>query len=424
MAIIKPFKGYLYNTESIKDISSVLAPPYDVISPEMQTELYSKSDYNMVRLILGKDEDGPDSRYKKAKAILDDFIKRDILTRDKEPCIYVYDQEYEAPEGRKNRTGFIGLMKLEDPNDSKVLPHEHTFSNPKKDRLKLIKSVRANLSLIFTIFDDEGEKVIGVLDKVSSGKPLYDVDYEGVRQRLWRISDVNVISKIQETMKGKQVFIADGHHRYETALAYRDYAAQKTKRSGEQPHDYAMMYFAPLIKTRLTILATHRVIKDAGGLSSTEMLGRLSQCFDIEKIKSLKDLTFARANRSDVFSCGIVTGKKDYYILRLKDSKDVDNIISVDKSKEWKRLDVTVLHHLILEHILKIKEKDGNIAYTRDAKWAVSKVDSGQYACCFLLDPTGLHEVRQIASKGEKMPHKSTFFYPKLLSGIVINKFD
>lgn len=409
-------------------MAGVLAPPYDVISPAMQDELYEKSEYNVVRLILGKDEPGDNgakNKYKRAKSYFDKYIKDGVLIRDDTPSIYVYVQEYKTPTGKKNRTGFIALMRLEDPEKSKVLPHERTFKNPKKDRLKLMRCVEANLSSIFTIFADDGNKVTAILEGEAEREPVFDVNYDGVRQRLWRVSDSQKISDVKNAMKNKQVFIADGHHRYETALAYRNEKRAKAKTtSGEEPHDYVMMYFASLDEARLTILPTHRVIKDIGPLTREEIIKRAGRYFEIRDYKNLKDLNAAQAGLSSRFGCGMYCGGSTYYLLELKEAADTDKIIRVDKSTEWKKLDVTLLHRFILKHILKIKENEGNIVYLRDVEAAVEKVKDGSHKLAFLLNPTKLEQVKQIAQTGEKMPHKSTYFYPKLLSGVVINKFD
>lgn len=428
MACIKPFRGYIYNTEEVKDIAKVLAPPYDVISPGIQDALYKRDEFNVVRLILGKEDPGDNSaenKYKRAKTYLEGLIKKEILIRDELPCIYVYDQEYVTPAGKKNRIGFIALMKLEDPKDSKVLAHERTFMHPKRDRLRLIRQVRANLSCIFSIFVDDKNKITHTLEKETKSKPIFDVYYEDVRQRLWRISDSKVISDIKEAMKEKQIFIADGHHRYETALAFRNEMRLKAKEDlKELPYDYVMMYFASLDEAKLTILATHRVIKDVGSLTKKDIISLVQKYFKIKEFKGLKDMNAAQESSSARFSCGMYCGDGFFYLLELKDTSIAEKIIKMAKPVEWKRLDVTLLHQLILKQIFKVREKDDNIIYLRDAESAVERVKSGECKLACFLKPTKLEQVKHIAEIGERMPHKSTYFYPKLLSGIVINKFD
>jgi len=428
MADIKPFRGYIYNTEKIKDIAKVLAPPYDVISPKMQDFLYKKSDFNVVRLILAKEESEKgkfENKYKRAKSFFEEFTRRNILVKDSLPSIYAYNQEYSVQGKKKNRTGFIALIKLQDPEKSKVLPHEHTFEGPKKDRLMLMREVKANLSPIFSIFADGRGSIVSILKKETKKSPIFDVYYEDIRQRLWRISDPILISDIKKAMKGKQIFIADGHHRYETALAFRQEMREGSQtKQGEQPYDYVMMYFAGMDEAKLTILATHRVIKDTGGLRKENIKDLLAKHFKIKEFRNFSEMYRAQENSKKQFILGMYAGGDAYFLLELKDALDADKMIKTDKSMEWRRLDVTLLHHFVLRHILKIKEKGDNIIYLREPELAVEKVKNNGYKVAFFLKPTRLKQVKKIAQIGEKMPHKSTYFYPKLLSGAVINKFD
>jgi len=427
MADIKAFKGYIYNKEKVEDISQVLAPPYDVISSEMQDDLYRKNEFNVVRLILGKEEkndNGSKNRYKRAKAFFEDAVKKDILVRDERDSIYIYEQEYSIPGGKKKRIGFISLMKIEDPETSKVLPHERTFSNPKKDRLRLIKEVKANLSPIFSIFEDEDDAVTDILEKESKKPPIFDVLYDDIKQRLWRISDSKDIEKIRKAMNDKQIFIADGHHRYEVALNFRNKMRAKTKtNTNDALYNYVMMYFASLNETRLTILATHRAIKDIGGLSKDDILKYIGKHFKITKFANFDDMISKLEVSKKPFACGMYDGA-NYVLLELEDIAGVEQIIREKKPAEWKRLDVTILHRFILKRILKVKDNHDNITYLRDAGSAVDRVKNGDYKLAFFLNPTKLDQVKGIARMGEKMPHKSTYFYPKLLSGVVINKLE
>lgn len=427
MADIKPFRGYIYNTEKIKDIAKILAPPYDVISPKMQDSLYKRSDFNVVRLILAKEESGKgkfENKYKKAKSFFEEFIRENILVRDSLPSIYMYDQEYSVQGKKKNRTGFIALIKLQDPEKSKVLPHEHTFEGPKKDRLMLMREAKANSSSIFSIFADDRGSITSILQKEIKRSPIFDVYYEDIRQRLWRISDPKLISDIKAAMKGKQIFIADGHHRYETALTFRQEMRKGSQEQGERPFDYVMMYFASMDEAKLTILATHRVIKDTGGLRKENIKNLLAKHFVIKEFKNFNEMCRAQENSKKQFIFGMYAGGDTYFLLELKDISDTDKMIKTDKSMEWRRLDVTLLHYFILQHILKIKEKKDNIIYLRESELAVEKIKNSGYELAFFLKPTKLEQVKKIAQIGEKMPYKSTYFYPKLLSGTVINKFD
>jgi len=427
MPEINPFLGYIYNTKKIKDISKVLAPPYDVISSEIQDSLYKRSEFNIIRLILGKDKTGDNktnNRYKRAKAFLDEIIAKDILTKDKKPSLYLYGQEYTGAGEKRQRLGFISLMKLEDRKNSSILPHERTFAKPRKDRSKLIHNINANDSPIFSIFEDRKNVVTDILDRESKKKPVFDVNFEGVRERLWRVSDSKIISRIAAELKNKQVFIADGHHRYEVALNYRDEMRKRHKKiPAVAPYDYIMMYFVGLDDSRLTILPTHRVVKNIGNLKNEVILSLLEEYFDIKKFKDFNNMYLVQKNQGGKFTFGMYCGN-GFYLLKLKDTANLSDLIKGEMSNEWKALDVTVLHKLLLERVLKVKDKEGNIAYYRSASDAIEKVKNDGYKLALFLNPTRLEEVKDIALKGEKMPHKSTYFYPKLLTGVVINKFN
>ncbi|MDD5449559.1 MAG: DUF1015 domain-containing protein [Candidatus Omnitrophica bacterium] len=428
MPRIQPLKGILYNPKKT-DISNVVAPPYDVISPEMQDVLYRKSDYNIVRLILGKEEPGDSdkkNKYTRARQYMHAWLERGILEEDKTEAIYVYSQEYSYGGRKKTSVGFLARMEIEDPRKSKVLPHEYTFLKPKQDRLNLIRQVRANLSPIFTLFSyDEG--IGAILKSCLKAKPDLETEQDGVRHKLWRLSDKNAIGKIQEFMLDKEIYIADGHHRYEVAVSYRDEMHIKEDPDSIQPYDYVMMYFSPLDEEGLTILSTHRLVKNIY-MDTDEFLKRLDTYFYVKKCASLKELFKEMgAVKNNEYAFGIYPKGKPFYFLKLKDEAILDEVIKEDKSREWKRLDVSILHGVIFDHILNLRKKiqdEDNIIYTRDADYAKEEMDKGKYEAAFFLNPTKVKQVRDIARIGDRMPHKSTYFYPKLLSGLVINKIS
>lgn len=247
MADVKPFKGILYNRKKV-DVSRVVTPPYDVISDDMQARFYRNDPYNIIRLILGKEHKGDtkkNNKYTRAKSFFHKWLKSNILTRDPRPSIYVYLQEYLDSGEKKTRVGFISLMRIEDPKKSGVLPHEYTLRKPKEDRLKLIASVRANLCPIFSLFQDQ-DNIINKIIKpfIKSKEPLFEIDLNGVVHKLWRVDDIKIISKIRSGMRNKKIFIADGHHRYEVSLLYRNLTREKSNvKKSAQNADYVMMYF-------------------------------------------------------------------------------------------------------------------------------------------------------------------------------------
>ncbi|MGB2630070.1 MAG: DUF1015 domain-containing protein, partial [Candidatus Omnitrophota bacterium] len=268
MAEVRPFKGLSYDTGKVGgDYASVVAPPYDVISDKMRDELYEKNAYNIIRLILGKSIEGDNdkhNKYTRAGQLVAEWQDQNILLKDKSESFYVYTQEYEYDGKVYNRIGFFGLMKIEDPGERSVIPHEYTLAKPKEDRMNLIKQVKGNLSPIFVLFEDNGAAVSDIIKKeISSSKPLIDIEVNGETHKIWRVSDPEAIKNISSQMKGKKVYIADGHHRYEVAMVYRNMQREKPDYDGSA--DYVLMYFTDMTgnaaDNSLTVVATHRAIK-------------------------------------------------------------------------------------------------------------------------------------------------------------------
>ena len=426
MAEIRPFKGILYDEKKI-DIRRVVAPPYDVISPSMQNRFYQMEKHNIVRLVLGKEIKGDTSRsnkYTRAALSLNAWLGNKILTKDKKPAIYIYVQEYIHAGKKRTRIGFIALMKIEDPKKSGILPHEYTLAKPKEDRLNLIKEARANLSPIFTLFHDSENKVNKILKGfIKSKNPFSIVEAEGVIHKLWRVENVAAIKKICLLMLKKKIFIADGHHRYEVALTYRD-KMRKEKAGFKKSMDYVMMYFSSLSERgSLTVLSTHRVVNIIEHFNEKNILAGLGKYFDITRPGTLEDcmrcLEKSPRNKH-VFGARMGRG---YLLLTLKDTCSVDMLIDSAKTHSLKKLDVTILHDLIIDKILCVKNPESSIKYIRSERDAASVVDRGDYRIAFFLRPTSVVDMKRIAEGGEMMPQKSTYFYPKLLTGLVINKF-
>jgi len=428
MASIIPFKGLIYDREKVGgDPSSVMAPPYDVISPKEQDALYAKNPDNIIRIILGKDEEGDgaeNNKYTRAAGYLRKWQEEGILKRDTEDAFYVYLQDYTA-EGRKfTRLGFFGLLKIEDDDDDPVVPHEHTLARPKEDRMNLIKETRANLSSIFTVFSDEGGRITSILkDAAASTEPLLDMMIDDVRHVLWRLADKNAVQEVQSLMKDKEVYIADGHHRYAVAKAYRDF--RKAEEGYDGSADHVLMYFTDLeVSDNLTVFATHRVVKEMSLSGDSEIKNKLSGYFQVDEMDSLThlmDKLHTNGESSHVF--GYYGGDK-YVALKLKDESSLTDIVKDDKSEEWKKLDVSILHSGIFRSLLSVKDGEGNLTYVHTAEEAERLVKDKSHSAAFFLNPTKVTEMTAVAGRGDMMPQKSTYFYPKLLTGLVINKFD
>jgi len=460
---IRPFKAVVYNSKKIKDMSKVVAPPYDIIPPDMQDKLYRMHENNVVRLILGKVRDSDteaDNRYTRAASDFNSWLKADILIEDNSPAIYIYTQTYTYDGKKIERVGFISLMEL-DLENKKVLPHEKTLKAPKEDRLRLIREIEANLSPIFMLYEDAKHTVNKILKSYAKKtRPFIDVNIDSVRHRVWRLIDKSAIERIEGVMGKKYIFIADGHHRYETSKNYARELIESNKprtthsvRVQDMPRTthsvrvqgmpqslidsskFFMAYFVELEEKSLLIMPTHRLIKDAHGLSEKEIIEKLSEYFKVEKLptagKLLARLGELRANhafgmylgvpRTEAAKPRLVQGGSGYYVLKLKDFNKAKTFMG-EGSTDWKSLDVSILHLFILQYVLGISDEDDNIEFVKDPGEAFKGVDKGNAKLAFFLNPTKVTQVKRIASHGEKMPRKATYFYPKPLSGLVIRK--
>lgn len=432
MAQIIPFRGLRFNRKKIKGLGLAVSPPYDVISAAQQSRLYKAHKYNVVRVILGKEKKSDDAsrnRYSRARDFFKSWIRQGVFIQDKKPSIYIYEQSYIFEGRRLRRTGFIALLKLEPPDKGVILAHEKTFCKPKEDRLKLLKSTGANLSPIFGLYPDEHFRIDKLLAVYRGAKlPLTDFKFEGIRNRLWQIDSRNFIQALTKLMRKKRIFIADGHHRYEAAYCYKKLMSKKRAVINPQASrrinaDYVMMYFCNLASGGLKILPTHRAIRDIPKAELARLPLILRRYFTISQVSSPKEL-FLRLKRPGAGQhlFGLYLKAKGFHLLKLKQKK----ILKMDSC--YNNLDVVILHNLILDKLMGIKEGKagvGNIIYTRNEQEAMRLVNNRKYDCAFFLNPPSPRQVSAIAGRSlRKMPHKSTYFYPKPLSGLVINKIS
>jgi len=417
MPSIKPFKAIIYNRKKVGRIDKVFAPPYDVISPAMQDDLYKKHENNVVRLILSKiksaDSDS-DNRYTRAAASFTDWLNSGVLVPDDKEAIYIYSQGYKYDGRYVERPGFICLMELELSGSGKVMPHENTLAAPKADRLNLMRAVKANLSPIFLLYEDDRNKIGGIMKAAMKEKPFIDIKIDGVRNRVWALTERRAVEKIARCMSAKNTFIADGHHRYETAKNYFN-------ETGLDGARYMLAYFCKLDDDSLTIFPTHRVIKDIGRLNARDAVERLKKYFEIKESRSLKGCLDAMKRLKKYHAFGMYMGGGRFYCLKLKKDDAAEPFMGKG-SRDWKSLDVSILHLFIIQNILAIRDEDDNIEFIKDEREAVDAVGRGAFKVAFLLNPTRVSQVKKVAEHGEKMPRKATFFYPKPLSGLVIRK--
>ena len=437
MVRVFPFRGIIYNKKKVKKLPGVFTPPYDIISPEEQDQFYNIHNFNYIRLILGKEfpKDGEyNNKYIRAAAFFAGWLRHKILIRDAKPAFYIYEQRFSYQRKTYSRLGFMGILRLEDMGRGKVFPHEETYPRAKLDRLQLMRSTFANLESIFSFYSDEKNRITKVLKKFMRRKPIYEAYDKGtVKHCIWRIDRKPSIAKIAKEMRDKVVFIADGHHRYEAALRFKnELKTQNTKFSEEESYNHIMMYFTALEDKGLLVLPIHRVLRNLIYFDPFRLEGELERFYEVTAYKCskrtasrvrkklMRDLEKKGAGQH-VF--GMYLGKNRYYLLTLKDEKIVEEMIEDDKPKAWKKLDVNILHFTIIDQILGIaQETEDKVMYVKDAEEAVRRVDEEDGQIAFLLNPTKLEEITAIASKLEKMPQKSTYFYPKLLSGLVLNK--
>ena len=337
MATIKPFRGIRYNQMKV-NISSVVAPPYDVISPEQQNGFYDKDPFNVIRLILGREED----RYAAAAATYDEWQKKDVLLRDLTPSIYPLVQTFKTTEGKEvQRKGFIALCRLEEFEKKIVLPHEKTLSKAKEDRFKLFKATSSNFSQVFSLYSDAGKEIDKYLDSVHSTFPVIDVQFEEVRNQLWQVLDISVIEHIAALMEPKQVLIADGHHRYETGLAYRDLMrSQNPNHTGNELYNYIMMFFTNLDDEGLVIFPTHRVVHSLQNYDGNALMATLQQHFNVQ-VYPTPQMMMDALKQFPKFAYGFVSKHSvKFFVASLKDESSLNILVADNLPAEVKNLDV------------------------------------------------------------------------------------
>ena len=430
MANLIPFRGILYNPAKTPDVSRVVAPPYDVIDAAFQKALHARHPHNIIRLELGLDEpqDGPgQNRYTRAAALLKDWMAGGVLQREREPGIYPYMIEYRSPldaAGAPPKTlkGFFSTVELEEFGTGKIYPHENTRAAAKTDRLNLLEACGANFSAIFSLFSDPKGAVIQLLDKsVNADKPRFEfTDDEGFRQRLWAITDPSVLKEIVAFMQSTPLFIADGHHRYETALNYRRARRERAGAAkGVQPYDSVLMLFASLEDPGLTVLPTHRVLTTpVPPLPDIKRL--LGETCDIEEIPSKQFLHTlrGRGQAAPVFGLAL-RGAASPLLLSVKPGHR-----PAANASERDKLDVSLLQTLVMNKLCPKESDQHALIYTKDDQEALGLVAQGKATASLLLNPTKVSEVRAVAATGERMPHKSTYFFPKPLTGLVMNVME
>jgi uncharacterized protein (DUF1015 family) len=433
MVKIAPFKGMIYNKEKIKKLDDVMSPPYDIISEPMQNELYNKNEYNFVKLILGKilpDDTDTKNRYTRAKQLFDAWQQQGVLIPSQTPAIFPYKVDYTVNKEKKQMNGFFVLLKL-DPDYKTVKAHEKTLAKPKADRLNLMRACYANLEPIQLMYMDQNDSIRKTMD-AAIDTPLIKVKgYDGFTHQLWRLDNPKAVQVILDELEKKILFIADGHHRYQTSI---NYAAEKREQTGNKdpnaPFNYIMVVLCNMFDPGLSILPTHRFIK-MPHVNFDDLVKKLERYFIVEKklitdtkkdYQKIGKKIMNEIKTEDKHNLALYT-KGMYYILTLKDEQVMD-VRASDHSKTWRTLDVSILHKLILEELLGVTEKnlEDHVKYTRVDAEAIQQVDEGKYDFSFLINATKIDQLKAIADASEHMPQKSTYFLPKMLSGLVMYK--
>ena len=434
MADIIPFRGILYNTEKAGDLSSVVAPPYDVISPEMREILYEKTPYNIVRIDFGKEHPGDNEQencYTRAAQLWKKWLRDGILIRDEKPAIYVCRETYTVGEKKRVRTGFIAAVRLEDFDSGAIRPHERTLSGPKGDRLNLLRATKVNFNPIFGLYSDPSLHIERLLSETDAAHPISDVeDEQGNHHALLRITDEDVIEAVAQKMAEQSLIIADGHHRYETALTFRnEQEARGATHEVDPPYNYVMMYLTNLEHPGLTILPAHRLLHKLPDFDEVVLLTHLKQFFEIRPASTVGELLDRMAKverKSEQNTFGLYFGHGDFLLLTLTDRAGAIALMAENTSPAWQTLDVAIIHAILIRHLLKMRpevlRKGSYISYATDALRAVKMVDRGEHQLALFLNPTKVRQVKAIAESGEVMPQKSTYFYPKLLTGLVMRE--
>lgn len=424
MADYRPFEAHYYNPSKV-NFDEVIAPPYDVISPKEQQALYDRSPYNVIRLILNKEEAGDkdrNNRYTRARDFFHHWRQNQILIREEKPCFYLYRQIFDHPESGKKlaRFALLGIVKLEPFEKGIVVAHEKTLAKPKADRRRLLEMTKTNFSPVFGLYEDEAGYLQSLLTNMSAQKPFFNAaGAEGVSHEMWRITESPVIHRIQEFLGQKNIYIADGHHRYQTAL---DYAQEMRRRERIpedilRPYDFALMALVRFEEEGLVLLPTHRTVKPFAGWDSKKLLENLKQFFRVENLK--RSDPEVRGQTPTGFDLILQDGSN--YRLTLENLDKAKSQMPAGKPEIWYSLDVNLLAHLVFHQLMGLAPEswESHLQFTHSEKEAKEWVGRGEAVCAFLLRAPEVKILKQMGEVKELMPQKSTYFYPKLASGLV-----
>lgn len=421
MAEVQAFRGFRYDLARVGELSNVIAPPYDVIDAALQDQLYGKSPYNVIRLELNKEsaaDSEADNRYTRSAGILRDWQRDGVLVQDSARSLYVYHQDFTVEGKTYTRKGVMARVRLEPFGSGRIYPHEETLSGPKADRLKLFKATGMNLSQIFGLYPDESGEVMAKLESaVGRSLPLQATDHLGVVSKVWPITDQAVHSAVASLLGPKPIFIADGHHRYETGLKYLEEKRQSGEvKTDDHPANFILMQLVSMQDPGLVILPTHRLVRGVGELKAADIQKKLGDLFSFERVaggaRETWDMIEADGTQN-AFGFGTLDGV--WQFARFKNQARMDEL-SADHSPAWRELAVAVLQRVVLD-----KAMPGQVTYVHLIKEVNDAMAAKECQVAVLVPPASMGHVEEIAGNLEKMPPKSTYFYPKLLSGLVFH---
>lgn len=437
MADIRPFRGLRYNQALVPDLSRVVCPPYDVISPQLQQELYARSDFNFVRLELGRElpEDATgNSRYTRAAATLEDWLSRGVLEADEEPAIYLHDHYFPFRGKELRRRGMMVSVRLEEWDRMVVRPHEGTFAGPRGDRLELLWALGANTSPVLAMFEDPAGEVAEILQAdARSSSPVMDLTGEdGERHVVRRITHPERVSGISASLVASPLYIADGHHRYTSALAYRRErrsCARSPGPAGQEPYDFVMMTLVDMSDPGLIILPPHRLVRGLPPPVLDGLRARLETLFEVREtpLPAYEAGRFpaeaAEPGGDTTLAC-MTTGSDRLLLLRLRQETDISPMMPSLHTALFQRLDVSIVDYVVLESLLEmaIAAGDPRVSYDHDAGDAVRRVQDAEYQVAFFLRPLSPKLIKTFADQGDQMPRKATYFHPKTPVGLVVHR--
>lgn len=444
---VSPFRGIRYNKEIVRNLGAVICPPYDVISPEQQKLYYDKSDYNIIRLEYpldaGCDAAGQSgcSKYERAAVTFQQWLRRGVLQADKVPSFYLHDHYFAYMGERRRRRGLMARVRLE-PWGNGIYPHEETYSKAKTDRLHLMRACKANFSPIFALYQDSGQEIAQALSEASQDEPIIELEDSDESHFVWAITNSKLMHQLRELLAVRPFYIADGHHRYETALLYQQEMIQKLPSvTGEEAFSYVMMTLVDFSDPGLVVLPIHRLVRGIAPSALARLRCQLEDFFILESIPlpglpnaSLSSLQSEVANRTrgtQWNSSKEVSGKvaigilglepQSLVIIRQRQDVSVERIMPKNHSRNYNEVDTSLVNHLILDRMLGLTQDSENVTYTTDTAEAYQQVNEGRYQLAFVLSQPSIDMIKDIVDAKDRMPRKSTYFYPKLPAGLIIN---